>query len=415
MVAKDNHNLFRLAGLCLAVLMGGLFGCTDQGVPQPEFLVKTYQAYISNSVRTSMADNGDVSWTEGDKIWYYSQDGGELRSYVTEEGGAKIDIPLTLASDASYVTAVYGTSAISGHSAESVKLGNVVKPVQEGTFLDGHVAVARLTDVNASTLHFYNLVSYIVFSTRKTFIDHIVFSAADDTSLHSNGIADVHYEDGVPIASLGGDGGNSVRINLNGAGTYCIAVLPIELGQGFVISCYDSQDVLVATATGQNPLSVQRGSIVKLGMIDSHLVDKDGMSLSGYGDDDTWDYTGDSGGNIGWGHYGDDGNWNPQNGSNGNFGPGSYGGDYNWDPSNGSSAGIGFGGYGDDVNWGSSGNSQGTMGFGWYSVDYNWDSSSNGSANIDKGGYGDDENWNSSQGSAGGIDNQGYGDDINWN
>lgn len=409
---KGSHNLLRVICSSFVLLLGFILGCSDRiDVP----VVKTYQAYISNSVRTSMADNGDVSWTEGDQIWYYSQDGGELRSFVTEEGGAKIDMSLTLASGASYVTAVYGSSAITAHTADFMKLGNVVKPVQDGTFVDGHVAVARLTDINGPVLHFYNLVSYLVFSTRKTFIDHIVFSAADDTPLHSNGDVNVQFEDGVPVAALNGNGENSIRINLNGAGTYCIAVLPVTLQAGFVISCYDGQDNLVATATGRNPLMVQRGSIVRLGMIDSHLVDENGMSLSGYGDDDTWDYTGDTGGNIGWGQYGNDGNWNPQNGSNGDIGSGSYGGDYNWDSTNGSGAGIGFGGYGNDVNWGSSGNSQGSMGFGWYRQDYNWDSSSNDSANIDKGGYGDDENWNSSEGSIGGINCQGYGDDKNWN
>ncbi len=415
MVGKDNHNLFRLAGLCMAVLMGCLFGCTDQRVPLPETFVKTYQAYISNSVRTSMADNGDVSWTEGDKIWYYSQDGGELRNYVVEEGGEKIDIPLTIATDASYITAVYGTSAISSYTAESMKLGNVVKPVQEGTFVDGHVAVARLTDVNGSTLHFYNLVSYIVFSTNQNSIDHIVFSAGDDTQLHSNGNVVVHYEDGVPIPALSGDGGNEIRINLKGAGTYGIAVLPITLSAGFVISCYDNQDNLIATATGRNALSVKSGSIVRLGVIDRYLVDENGVNLFGYDDDNPWDYTGGTGGDIGTGQYGNDQNWGNQNGSNGDFGSGSYNSDYNWNTGNTSEGSIGLGGYGNDVNWGDSGNDQSTLGLGWYSEDYNWDTTNEGNGDILRDGYGNDDNWTSSQGSSGGIGNEGYGDDANWN
>lgn len=414
-MAKDNHNLFRLAGLCLAVLMGGLSGCTDQGVPQPEFLVKTYQAYISNSVRTSMADNGDVSWTEGDKIWYYSQDGGELRNYVVEEGGAKIDIPLTIGADASYVTAVYGTSVITTHTAESMKLGNVVKPIQEGTFIDGHVAVARLTDINGPTLHFYNLVSYIVFSTNQTSIDHVVFSAGDDTQLHSNGNVIVHYEDGIPVSALSGNGGNDIRINLKGAGTYGIAVLPLTLNAGFVISCYDHQDNLIATAIGRNALSVKSGSIVRLGVIDRYLVNENGVNLFGYDDDDPWDYTGGTGGDIGSGQYGNDQNWGTQNGSNGNLGNGSYNDDYNWNTGNGSEGIIELGGYGNDVNWGSSGNSLGSMGFGWYLDDYNWNPSVDNEGNINKDGYGDDGDWDSGEGSSGGIGNEGYGDDQNWN
>ena len=350
MMGKGDHSLLRIACLSLALLLGSLMGCSDRtDVP----VARTYQAYISNSVRTSMADNGDVSWTEGDKIWYYSQDGGELRSHVTEEGGAKIDIPLTLASDATFVTAVYGTSSISEHTFASLELGNVVKPVQEGTFVDGHAAVARLTDINGPTLHFYNLVSYIVFSTALTRIDHVVFSAADDTPLHANGNVDVHFEDDVPVPALSGNGGNSIRTNLRGSGTYCIAVLPVTLSKGFVLTCYDSQDKVIGTATGRNPLSVNRGSLVKLGIIDSHLVDEDGMHLSGYDGDDSWDYSGDTGGEIG------------------------------------------LGGYGNDYYWGSgSGNTQFTIGAGWYSTDYDWDSTSGSSGDILKEGYGDDRNWN---------------------
>ena len=346
MMGKGNHQPLRILCLSLALLLG----CSDH-MDMP--MVKTYQAYISNSVRTSMADNGDVSWTEGDKIWYYSQDGGELLSYVTEEGGAKIDIPLTLASDATFVTAVYGTSSISEHSVASLNLGDVVKPVQEGTFMDGHVAVSRLTDINGPMLHFHNLISYIVFSTAFTSIDHVVFSSADDTPLHSNGSVDVHFEDDVPVPVLSGNGGKSIRINLKGSGTYCIAVLPITLSNGFVLTCYDSQDNVIGTATGRNPLSVNRGSLVKLGMIDSHLVDENGMHLSGYDDDNMWDYPGETGGDIGLGGYGDDNNW--ENGA---------------------------------------GNTQFTIGTGWYSTDYYWDSTSGSSGDILKEGYGDDRNWN---------------------
>ena len=393
-MAADNHSrvLFRNAFLCFALLLNSLSGCSDQnGIPTQ---IKTYQAYISNSVRTSMADNGDVSWTQGDVIWYFSQNGGTLRSHIVEENAVKIDLSLTLAADASFVTAIYGTSVISDYSAESIRLGNVVKPIQEGTFIDGHVAVARLTNIDEQRLRFHNLVSYIVFSTRKTFIDHIVFSATDDTPLHSNGNVDVHYEEGAPIASLCENGENSIRINISGSGTFCIAVLPVVLNGGFILSCYDSQDKLVGTATGQNTLSVQRGSIVRLGMIDSHLYDENGINLSGYGDDDTWDYSGDSDGSINWGQYGDDGYW---------------------DPSIFSNVGIGLGGYGNDVYWGHSGNSQGSMGLGWYRIDYNWDSAAVGSASIDRGEYGNDSDWNTNQNANGGIGHQGYGEDANWN
>jgi hypothetical protein len=346
---KGSHIFLRVICLSFVLLLGFILGCSNRiDVP----VVKTYQAYISNSVRTSMEDNGDVSWTQGDNIWYFSQDGGELRNYVTEEGGAKIDIPLIIAPDATYVTAIYGTSIISNHTGETLSLGNVVKPVQDGSFFDGHVAVARLTDVDGPTLRFHNLVSYIIFSTELTGIDHVVFSASDDSSLHSDGNVDVRFEDDIPVPSLSGNGKNSIRINLHGAGTYCIAVLPVSLCEGFTLFCYDSEEKLVGTATGKNALAVHRGSIIRLGRIDSHLVDGNGIHLGGYDDDHSWDYSGNTNGDIG------------------------------------------LGGYLDDVNWGSAGNNQGSFGIGWFSEDYNWDDGQTTSGDIDRQGYGDDKSWN---------------------
>ncbi len=322
-------------------------------------MVRTYEASVSGLTKTSLGENNAVSWSAGDYVWYYSANGGLLRMHTVEEAGATASMPLTLNADANFLVAVCGTSSITNYTKDALSLDNVVKATQDGTFSGNHLSIARTEDVSNLSLSFKNVVSFVSFSTQRTDISYIVFKSTDETAIHGNGKLDVSFEEGLPVAQYGSSKGSSIRVNLAGPGTYYIATLPGTLAGGFTISCYDSTDKLIGTATGKNALNIKRSYIVRLGKIDVRLVDENGVNLSGYDDDDNWDTSADSDGNI------------DQNG---------YGNDYNWDSDSDSDADLDKGGYnGDD----------------------NWDSDSSSGGNLDKGDYGDDDNWDSSSGSGG--------------
>ena len=361
----------RICGLLLlAILLAIPFSCSEI---MQRTIVRTYEARLALNTKTALSSEGNVSWIAGDQITYYSQDDGPLRAYTVGEDAVSATMPLILAADDTYLTAVYGTSSITNYKRDALTLENAIKAVQPGTFVDGHVAVARTTQVEEPSLLFYNIVSFITFSTSLTDVDHVVFASNDETALHANGTVTIQYVDGVPTANLGTNRGNSIRVDLNGAGLYYIATLPGMLQNGFTLSCYDADDKLIGTATGSNALSIQRASIARLGLIDDHLVDINGIKLIGYGPDSNWDGTLTSGAG---------------------FINSTYGNDYNWDTNMNSGANINKGGYNGDSNWDSNGNGNGNVGKDGYGGDSNWDTNNNSGGNLGINGYGNDLNWN---------------------
>ena len=295
-----------------------------------------------------------------------------MLSFTVAQDAVSAEMTLSLASDATYLTAIYGTSSITGYSKDALTLANVVKAEQAGSFSDGHVAVARTMQVNATSLQFYNLVSFVTFATDRTDIAYVVFASNDETPLHTNGTVNVEYSDNIPTASFGADQGNSIKVNLNGAGLYYIATLPNSLQNGFTLSCYDANDKLIGTATGNNALSIKRTTIARLGIIDSRLVDPNGINLSGYGPDSNWDGTQYSGADIINSKYGEDYNWDTNGNSNANLNKEGYNRDSNWDSSSNSNANVGKGGYNGDSNWDSNTNTGGNLGINGYGNDNNW-------------------------------------------
>ena len=369
--------VIRIGGWLLSLLLLWVqVGCSDDPnnpFPDvPDTLVRNYECVLAPVTKTALSSEGNVSWSAGDWIWYYSKDGGLLRMYTVEEDAAKINLPLSLEANAEYVTAVYGSASITNYSCDALTLGNIITAEQSGTFKNSHAAVARTTNVENTSLRFYNIVSFVCFSTNLADIDYVVFSANDDTPLHANGTVTVQYNNGIPFASFGASCGNSIKVNNHGPGRFFIATLPTTLQNGFTISCYDVNGKLIGTAVGHNPLTLKRSGITQLGIIDGRLVDENGIKLIDYGDDANWDGNGTSAGDIGQGGYGGDTNWDSDTGSNGNIGLGGFDDDYNWDSNTGSQGDVNKGNYGDDSDWDTSHSSGGDIGLGGYDGDSNW-------------------------------------------
>ena len=375
---KVPRSILRLCVWLLPALMPtAFFGCSElfqkQDSEVSDTIVRTYVGTLAPATKTALSSEGSVSWVAGDQIWYFSQDGGQLRSFSVASDAVSASMTLTLSVGATYLVAVYGTSAISDYTKDALTLSDTAPAEQTGVFGDNHIAVARTTQLNASSLLFNNVISFISFSTNRTDVDYVIFSSNDETPLQANGVVNIQFTEGLPSATFGPDRGNSIRVDLNGAGLYYIATLPAEIQNGFTISCYDSGDNLIGTATGQNPLSLNRSSIIRLGLIDNHLVDINGIKLNGYDPDTNWDGTHTSGASMNYGLYGEDYNWDS-------------------DPSSG-----------------------GDLNRNGYNGDGNWDSNTNGNASVGKGGYGNDSSWDSNTGTSGNLGINGYGNDTNWN
>lgn len=351
---KSSFNHHRLSSLVfpflLALVVLSIDSCTKEEAKE-DYEIRNYVASILTETKTSLVQDGVVNWSEGDWIWYYSKDGGLLRMFTVEKDSPKADLQLNVASTANYLIAVHGAGSISDYTGASLTLHDVVEPIQDGTFSShGHVTIARLDDVTAQAIAFHNLTSFISFSTAINDIDHIVFSATDGTALHGNGDVRVSFESGMPVGTITG-GSSSIMVELSGAGTYYIAMLPTILQSGFTIECYNADGLKIGTAVGRKGLEVKMSSVFRLGSIDSHLSDEKGVKLVGYGNDADWDDVIRPGVDINRGNYGSDYNWNEVSAAGGNINKGGYGDDENWDGGSGSGSTVGNSGYGNDANW----------------------------------------------------------------
>lgn len=339
----------KIAGISVcAFMLATMASCEKKSVG---FSFRTYSAYLNEASKTSISPDRKVSWSEGDWIWYYSKDGGILRMFTVEEDCTKAQMTLSVASDANYLIAVHGASSISNYSGNSLTLNGVVKPVQDGSFKDGHVAIAKLTDVNSPSIHFSNLVSFISFALLRNDVTRLVFTAVDGTPLHGNGVINVSFDGDKATPSLQADGSNSIEVAVSGSGQYYIAILPTILKNGFKISCYDNKGTLLAVAEGTRSLSVSPGTIFSLGLLDSHLIDKTGIQIDPYDPDTDHDDRGSSTGTVNMDGYASDYNWDSSGSTDGSVNIGDYPGDSQWDNNSDSNGTVGRNDYNEDANW----------------------------------------------------------------
>jgi hypothetical protein len=372
---KNLHKrLFSLFFASVTLCATGFFqvGCTVED--DPRTIVRRFTASFISLTRTSISDNTSVSWEKEDQVKYYCSDGSQIQKYTIDESGEQVQMQFDVNKDASYLVAVHGGISISRHSKDAFRLSGVINAIQDGSFANGHVAVARTEEFDYALLPFYNVTSFISFSTQHTDISYIVFTASDDIPIHGNGQIEVAFDsEGVPVASLGSSKANSIRVDLAGTGTHYITSLPVTLNNGFSISCFDASDKLIGRAIGKTPLVLRRSHIIRLGNIDSRLVDENGVRLDGYGDDTPWD---------------------PSHDEKGDISEGGYSEDYNWDSHETSSGNMNQGGFSDDESLDSSEASDGNVSQGGYGKDENLDSDESSDAGVARGDYSEDKNWN---------------------
>lgn len=329
----------------------GSCGLDDSQQKDSDTIVRIFTASFSSMTKTYISADASVSWDKYDQVKYYSADGGKILNYTVEEAGSEAQMSFTVGKDASYVVAVYGGLSISHHTKDALRLYGAVNSTQDGTFPGGHIAIARSESLDSPSLSFYNVVSFISFSTKRQDVSYVILTSIDQTPIHGNGSVALSFDNGVPVADFGSDSGASIRVNLSGEGTYYITTLPVKLNDGFSISCYDSSGKLIGRAIGKNPLIVNRSRIIRLGNIDGRLVDENGVRIDGYDDEIPWDPSEDTGGDIDYGGYGDDEVWDSGADSDGNVSHREYDEDYDWDSDSNNSDNVSKLGFGEDNNW----------------------------------------------------------------
>lgn len=237
---------------------------------------REFTAILGDNTRTSVDTDGNVAWEAGDMIKYYTAKNGEVKSVAVPTSGNSATVRVQMEENASFFIAEYGGTGITDNtSGNTFTINGAVNAIQSGLFKDAHVAVAKtyLDDgTEYRNLNFKNITSIIKFTLERSDVAKIVFTAANGEKIHGNGTVKINFSGTDATPSFEDDGGSSITVNTNGAGTYYIATLPVNLSKGFTISCFDETDELLGTVNGSKSMNIKRNDIVNLGNLDSHII-----------------------------------------------------------------------------------------------------------------------------------------------
>ena len=271
-----------------------------QGPSSSEFdLVEmTLEAQTEASTKTAIdLAEGTVTWTAGDAIklvWELDEAVGEASSAALTSddiaaGSAifNVSAPSDFAKETSdhasrHMYAVYPSSVVLDYSNASSLLVTV-PDVQDGSFANASIALAKW--YYGKPLAFKNLCGLVQVVVEDAAVRKIVL----ESSANIAGKVDVGgFDGGVVTVKAVKEGKKTITVNVNGAGTYYIAVLPSSL-EGFYVALYDENDELVGDNFSENTLTVARKQIRKLGTLKTGFADRLYVKDDGTGDGSSWD------------------------------------------------------------------------------------------------------------------------------
>lgn len=236
-----------------------------------------------SSTRTARDAEGHTVWQQGDEILYFGNVTAQ-KSLILASGGSSVTMQADLSQDDTCITAVYGASAVlkPDFSKNTFSLSGVIPYEQDGSFGKANVSVAH-NDLKTGNLAFKNITSMVKFELTRSDVAYAILSTGAGEALHGDGTVDVSFNaDGCPVAALAGTTGPSIRLNLNGAGTYYVSVLPQTWSQGFELKCFDKDGKRIGVAAHSGSVVIKSNFILNLGQLEpKHLTLDSAEDLSG--------------------------------------------------------------------------------------------------------------------------------------
>lgn len=300
---KKNFMMIALASVLMMPV-----SCTKNELDAPEdkapsydFDLKemTFEAVPEDGATKTSIDlgTGVVSWNEGDAIklvWELSKNVGSSTSETLTaenivEGTASFSVEApadfeneTTEATSRHMYAVYPSTLEVDYSNAS-SLYVTVPDVQDGSFANASVSLAKW--YYGKPLAFKNLCGLVQVVVADEAVRKIVLEANTDIA----GKVDVGgFDGGVVNVKSVKEGKKTITVNVNGAGTYYIAVLPSTL-EGFYVALYDEKNELIGDKFSDNTLTVARKQVRKLGTLATGFSDRYYVKVNGTGDGSSWD------------------------------------------------------------------------------------------------------------------------------
>lgn len=257
-------------------------GCAkemEQSDEDVNFVKRTYVATIGEDTKTSIDDDGNVSWNFGESVYYFTYPTSSARvkeTTVKSEGNftdLTFEIPDTAEGFFAFSNSV---DEVWYNSASDLFLIGppLCNTERSGSFGDDHFSAVKVTDLNSSSIHFKNITSHIKFTLDRDDIKKVVFTSNDGTSLAGN--VQLLFDDNDNMTAQFLDDSPSITIEIDDTDeyprSYYIATLPCTLSTGFTLDCYGEDDVYIGTAKSDKSTEIKSNTILDLGTIDSRLV-----------------------------------------------------------------------------------------------------------------------------------------------
>lgn len=235
--------------------------------PIPEGFVKMeIIAGGEQTSKTALADDGAVTWSNGDEVKFLYQGGSRKATIATTAASASITaiLPETGNVFGSYPS---GSAKLSAESSDVVEM--TIKSKQDGTFANGNYSVAKL-DRSNGTATFRNVASFLKLTIPASYqgddITRVEIVSPDSTALAGTFPVTFDGSGNIEIGECS-DKSNKLTMNVDGAGTYYFAILPgVTHSKGINVLFYTSSSYDVIPSYYYNkPFSLARNKVVDLG------------------------------------------------------------------------------------------------------------------------------------------------------
>ena len=302
-IMKKNFMMIALASVLMMPV-----SCTKNEMNAPEDKAPSYDFDLKEMTFDAVPEDGAtktsidlgtgvVSWNEGDAIklvWELSKNVGSSTSETLTaenivEGTASFSVEApadfeneTTEETSRHMYAVYPSTLEVDYSNGS-NLYVTVPDVQDGSFANASISLAKW--YYGKPLAFKNLCGLVQVVVADDAVRKIVLEANTDIA----GKVDVGgFDGGVVNVKSVKEGKKTIAVNVGGAGTYYIAVLPSTL-EGFYVALYDENNELIGDKFTDNTLTVARKQVRKLGTLATGFSDRYYVKVGGSGDGSSWD------------------------------------------------------------------------------------------------------------------------------
>lgn len=278
----------------------------------------TFKATVEDGATTTRTElntsTGAVSWAEDDQIklvWEVNKEMGDATSAALVAGDI---VEGTATFSVEGVPSTFGESSFEGSSRHLYVLypasldytynNNLtfyltVPAIQDGSFKNASIALAKWNDPRLVSgakvddpLEFKNLCGLLQIVIEDNNVRKIVINSDSYIAGQMN-IGFPTSTEELRVKSVV-DGAKSITVNVSGAGTYYVAVVPTNetLGTGLdnvYVELYNGNNELIGDRMANNAIPVARRQIRKLGPISTGLSDRLYFKAGGTGDGTSWD------------------------------------------------------------------------------------------------------------------------------